>query len=173
MQNKSNNHASFTRKREAFFPFQFVFLGYLLILFGLYLLVSLNLWGLLAIAGGLFISFSSIGVQINFEKYLYREYFAVLNLKTGPWKTLEKVQYVTVFIDNTIQEMHVTSISSTQKIKDFKVNLIISKTSRIEIGRFKDRNKAIKTARHLASQLHCKLLDYNTSGKPVWIEPTA
>lgn len=173
MQNKSNIHALFTRKKEAYFPFQFVFLGYLLVLFGLYLLVSLNLWGLLAIPGGIFISFSSIGVQINFEEYQYREYFAVLNFKAGQWKKLDNVQYVTMFIDNTIQEMHVTSISSTQKINDFKVNLILSKTARIEIGRFKDRTKAINTARHLASQLHCKLLDYNTSGKPFWIEPTA
>ena len=36
----------YNHKIEAFFPFQFVFLGYIGIVAGIYILVMLNLWGL-------------------------------------------------------------------------------------------------------------------------------
>lgn len=162
-------HHLFTRKREAFFPFQFIFLGYLLVLFGFYLLITVNFWGVLAIAAGTFISFSTTGIQLNFEENLYREYFGIFQVKFGKWLKLKKIDYVTVFINKAVQEMHVASISSTQSNKDIAINLIISKTSRISIGIFKNKTLAMETAQLLSDNLNCRLLDY-TSGKPVWVK---
>jgi hypothetical protein len=162
----------FDRKTDSFFPFQFVFAGYILVLFGVYLLLRYNLLGMLAIAGGLFTSFSRTGIRIDFERKEYREYLGLFRLKMGKWKPLPEIQYVTVFVDKVVQEMHVASISSTQATSDYRINLIVSKTARIAIGLFEDRAKAMMTGASLASQLQCKLLDY-TSGKPVWVDPTA
>jgi len=164
-----NNPSVFYRKRDSFFPFQFVFVGYLLVLFGIYLLIRLNPLGLLAIAGGLFFSFAHTGIQIDFEENKYREYLGVFQLKMGKWHPLPNLQYVTVFVGRYVEEMHMATISSTQTKSDYKINLIVSKTSRIEIGSYTDKTKAMNTGRYLAVQLQCKLLDY-TSGNAVWVE---
>lgn len=172
MATDQSSPALFDRKTDSFFPFQFVFAGYILVLFGVYLLIRYNLLGLLAIVGGLFMSFSRTGIQVNFQQQEYREYLGVFTLKRGRWKPLPEIQYVTVFVDRSVQEMHVASISSTQTNNDLRINLIVSKTARIELGVFKDKAIAMETATRLAAQLQCKLLDY-TSGKPEWIEVTA
>jgi len=169
METDHNNAPVFYRKTDSFFPYQFVFVGYLLVLFGIYLLIRLNLFGMPAIAGGLFFSFSHTGIQINFSENKYRECLGVFQLKMGKWHSLPEVQYVTVFVGRIVEEMHMASISSTQTTSDYKINLIVSKTSRIEIGSYTDKIEAMNTGRYLANQLQCKLLDY-TSGDPVWVE---
>lgn len=165
-----NTTAFFDRKTDSFFPFQFVFAGYILVLFGVYLLVRYNLLGLLAVLGGLFVSFSFTGIQIDFKNQEYREYLGVFQLKRGRWAPLPDIRYVTVFADRSVQEMHMASMSSTQTSSDFKVNLIVSETARIELGVFRDKTIAMETAARLAGQLHSKLLDY-TSGEPKWTDP--
>lgn len=158
----------FNHKVEPIFPFQFVFLGYVGILAGIYLLYELNIWGLLLLLGSLFVSFSHSGIQIEFAKNTYKEYLGLIIFKFGKWKTLPDIQYVTVFNDHYVQEMHVASISGTQTIKDVKINLVITKTSFISIGKFKNKTDAMKTGHLLASNLNTKLLDY-TRTKPEWV----
>ncbi len=165
-----DKHALFDRKTDSFFPFQFVFAGYILVLTGIYLLIRFNFLGLPAIFAGLFVSFSRTGIRIDFERKEYSEYLGVFHLKVGKWKPLPEIQYVTVFMEGSLQEMHLASISSTQANRDYRINLIVSKTTRIGIGLFKDRAKAMMAGASLALRLQCKLLDY-TSGKPVWVEP--
>ncbi len=158
----------FNRKTESFFPFQFVFVGYLLTLLGIYLLYTLNFLGLLAIAGGLFFSFSSTGVEIRFSDNKFREYFGILNFKFGEWRKLPKIEYVTMYVDRSIQQMNVASISTVQANSDVKINLVVTKTELITIGAFKNKIEAMETGKHLAGKLNTRLLDY-TSGKQVWL----
>lgn len=158
----------YNHKTEAFFPFQFVFLGYIGIVAGIYILVMLNLWGLPLLLASLLVSFSYAGIQINFESNSYREYAGIFYLKFGKWKTLPDIQYVTVFIDHFVQEMHVASISGTQTIKDVKINLVIAKATFISIGKFKSKTDALKAGHLLALNLKTKLLNY-TSSEPEWI----
>lgn len=160
---------NFNRKTDSYFPNQFVFIGYLISLFGLYLLFRLNFLGLIAIPAGLFISFSFVGIEIDFKDNKFKEYLGIFNFKFGKWHTLPKVEYVTIFVDRTTQEMHVVSISSTQTNSDFKINLIITKAERISVGTFINKDLALETANQLADGLKTKLLDY-TSGKPVWLK---
>ena len=159
---------NFSRKVEPIFPFQFVFLGYVGILAGIYLLYELNIWGLLLFLASLFVSFSHSGIQIDFAKNSYREYLGLVLFKFGKWKPLPKIQYVTVFVDRFVQEMHVTSISGTQTINDLKINLVIAKNSYISVGKFKNKSDGMKAGHILASNLHTKLLDYTTA-KPEWV----
>ena len=142
----------FSHKVEPIFPFQFVFLGYVGILAGIYLLYVLNIWGLLLLLASLFVSFSFSGIQIDFAKNSYKEYLGLIFFKFGKWKPLPKIQYVTVFVDRSVQEMHVVSISSTQTINDLKINLVIAKNSYISVGKFKNKTGAME-AGHLWHQI--------------------
>lgn len=158
----------YNHRVEALFPFQFVFLGYVGIAASIYFLVIFNLWGLPLLLASIFVSFSFAGIQIDFEKNSYSEYLGIFILKFGKWKTLPKIQYVTVFIDHFIQEMHVASISGTQTVKDVKVNLVIAKSTFISIGKFKNKADALKDGHFLAINLKTKLLNY-TSANPEWV----
>lgn len=159
---------TYNHKTDSFFPFQFIFLGYLISLFGVYLLVQLNFLGLFVILAGLFLSFSFTGIEVSISENRFREYLGVFKMKFGKWHKLPKVEYVTVFMDRTIQQMHVASISTTQANNDFKINLVITKTEHISIGTFIDKTVALDTGKQLAVGLKTKLLDY-TSGEPVWV----
>lgn len=167
MEDSSNRF--FARRREALFPLQFVILGILLMILGPYLLFIHNYWGILAFVTGVLLSFTHVGIQLDFIQNIYREYYGFFQFKAGKWQKLEKVQYITVFIDNWVQEMHVASISANQKREDVMVNLVISKTHRIGIGTFKNRPQAMEMAGLLAEKLNCRFLDY-TSGEPIWIK---
>lgn len=158
----------FSRKIESLFPFQFIFLGYVGIIAGVYFLIVFNIWGLPLILAGIFVSFTNTGIQIDFENNSYKEYFGLLFLKFGKWKPLPKIQYVTMFIDRAVQEMHVASISGTQTLDDIKINLVIAKNSYITAGKFKNKTESMKTGKYLAVNLKTKLLDY-TSSKSEWI----
>ena len=158
----------YTHKIEALFPFQFVFLGYIGIVAGIYLLVVLNFWGLLLLLASTFVSFSFAAIQIDFDNNSYREYYGIFYLKFGKWNILPEIQYVTVFNDRFVQEMHVASISGTQTIKDVKINLVVAKNSYISIGKFKSKSEAMKAGRLLAISLKTKLLDY-TGAQPEWV----
>jgi hypothetical protein len=158
----------YNHKIEALFPFQFVFLGYVGIVASIYFLIILNFWGLPLILASLFVSFSFSGIQIDFDKDTYNEYLGLFLLKFGKWKTLPEIQYVTVFNDHYVQEMHVASISGTQTVEDVKINLVITKSSFISIGKFKNKTSALETGHLLASNLKTKLLNY-TSAEPEWM----
>ncbi|MCF8405840.1 MAG: hypothetical protein K9H58_17990 [Bacteroidales bacterium] len=169
---KSNNNKIFTKQTDVLFPFQFVFIGYLMIPFGFYLLYGFNYWGILSIVIGIFISFSKTGVQVDFTKNIFREYLSVFNLRYGKWIKLPGVKYVTVFVDRSIQEMHMKSISSVQQNADLKINLIFSKTSKLGMGTFKNKDEALEVGKLLASSLQTRLLDY-TSGKANWVDQSS
>ena len=124
--------------------------------------------GITLIIGKSLVSFSYAGIQIDFERNSYKEYAGIFYLKFGKWKTLPEIQYVTVFIDHFVQEMHVASISGTQTIKDVKINLVIAKATFISIGKFKNKTDALKAGHLLALNLKTKLLNY-TSSEPEWI----
>jgi hypothetical protein len=115
------------------------------------------------------VGFSYAGIQIDFEKNLYHEYLGLLFLKFGKWKPLPEIQYVTVFIDRTVQEMHVASISGTQTLNDIKINLVVEKNSYISIGKFKNKPEAMKAGQLLAINLKTKLLDF-TGSQSEWVD---
>ena len=159
---------NFSHKVEPIFPFQFVVLGYVGILAGVYLLYVLNIWGLLLLQASLFVSFSHAGIQLDFTKNSFKKYLGLIFFKFGKWKPLPEIQYVTVFVDRSVQEMHVASVSGTQTLNDLKINLVIEKNTNISIGKFKNKTEAMKAGHLLAINLNTKLLDY-TMAKPEWV----
>jgi hypothetical protein len=155
--------------KNNFFPLQFAILGYLLIGFGIYFLIRNDWVGFIMIPVGMVFSFLIINQKFDLENKKYIEYYGFLGLKFGKWKGIPGIDYVTVFLERSVQGKNLVSISSYHVEKNFKIDLIISKTERIDAGRKKDRDTALERGKELAGALDKKLLDY-TSGEPVWVE---
>ena len=97
------------------------------------------------------------------------EYYGFLGLKFGKWKDIPGIEYVTVFIERSVQGKNVVSISSYHVEKNFKIDLIISKTESISAGQEKDRAAALKKGKEIAKALDTRLLDY-TEKDSKWVE---
>ena len=162
----------FDNKLEKYFPLQFVMLGYLLAIFGLYLLIdSFNLFGIVLIIPALIFSFSKTGIQINFYLKEYKDYFFIFGLRFGKWHKLPEIEYVNIHLERYSQVINVQSISRGTIINKIIIDLIFSKTYRKNVGIFEtnEKDQALETGKLLAKNLNTKLLDY-TSKKPEWIK---
>ena len=155
--------------KNNFFPPQFVILGYLLIGFGIYFLIRNDWVGFIMIPVGMAFSFLIINQKLDLENKKYREYYGFLGLKFGKWKDIPGIEYVTVFIERSVQGKNVVSISSYHVEKNFKIDLIISKTESISAGQEKDRAAALKKGKKIAKALDTRLLDY-TEKDSKWVE---
>lgn len=155
--------------KNNYFPPQFVILGYLLIGFGIYFLIRNDWVGFIMIPVGMVFSFLIINQKFDLENKKYMEYYAFLGLKFGKWKDIPAIEYVTVFIERSVQGKNVVSISSYHVEKNFKIDLIISKTESISAGQEKDRSTALKKGKEIAKALDTRLLDY-TEKDSKWLE---
>ena len=155
--------------KNNFFPTQFVILGYLLIGFGIYFLIRNDWVGFVMIPLGMAFSFLIINQKFDLKNKKYMEYYGFLGLKFGKWKDIPGIEYVTVFLERSVQGKNVVSISSYHVEKNFKIDLIISKTESISAGREKDRATALKKGKEIAKALDTRLLDY-TEKNSKWVE---
>lgn len=148
---------------------QFQMLGFILFILAAYLLYQMKWFGLVALIVGFALSFAVIGIQIDFEKNLHREFISLLGVKLGKWKSLPKIEYVTIFNENFSQRGSVASIDANFKDSKLRVSLIVSKTEKYDGGFFNDKEKALFVGKMCARKLDTKLLDY-TSREPVWVD---
>lgn len=148
---------------------QFQMLGVLMILVGLYLLFVMNYFFLLLLLFGLALSFARVGIQINLEKMLHREYVNVFGILIGKWKTIPAIDYITVFIEHYAQRGSVLTIDNESRFEKVKVSLIISDTERFEGGLFETKEKGLEAGEMLAKALKTKLLNFTTH-EPFWVE---
>lgn len=159
----------FNKKNSNYFPSQFIYLGYILICAGIYLIINLNIIGILSIIFGSIFSFSFIGIRFNFKEIIYQEYFNIFGFYFGKWREIPKTQYVTIYIEKYSQGMNVSSINKKNIYTNFKIDLIISEKEKINIGTYKNKDKAFNTGIFLAKKIKTKLLDYTLS-TPEWID---
>jgi hypothetical protein len=155
--------------KNNFFPPQFVILGYLLIGFGIYFLIRNDWVGFIMIPVGMAFSFLIINKKFDLENKKHMEYYGFLGMKFGKWKDIPRIEYVTVFIERSVQGKNVVSISSYHVEKNFRIDLIISKTESISAGHEKDRAAALKKGKEIAKALDTKMLDY-TEKDSKWVE---
>ena len=158
--------------KNNYFPPQFVILGYLLIILGVYFLARHDWVGFIMIPAGFIFSFTFNRRIFDLKNRKYREYLTLMGIKSGRWKDIPTVEYVSVYPERVLQDQHVASISSRNVESGFRIALIISRSERIECGKEQYREKALEKGRAYATALNCKLLDYRT-GKAVWIGPGA
>jgi hypothetical protein len=143
--------------------------GLVLIILGAYLVYIHNWFGFIALIVGMALFFANIGIQIDFKRNTYREFVGLLGYRFGKWKTLPKIDYVTVFIEHYAQRGSVASIDNTAKYSKVKVSLIVSRTERYDAGLFDSKEAALNTGLLIAKNLGTRLLDY-TGPEPKWVD---
>jgi hypothetical protein len=143
--------------------------GFVLVVIGGYLVFKSNWLGLIAVVVGLPMLFAVVGIQIDLDQKLYREFYGLLNFRFGKWQQLPPIDYITIYVERYGQRGSVASIDNVSKYSKVKVSLIAEKNIRYDAGFFDTKEKALRIAIFLAKTLNTKLLDYTTRD-PRWIK---
>jgi hypothetical protein len=143
--------------------------GFVLIALGGYLVFKSNWFGFLAMLVGMPMFFAVIGIQIDLDKKLYREFYGLLNFRFGKWLQLPPIEYITIYVEHYAQRGSVASIDNVSKYSKVKVSLIAEKNTRYDAGYFNTKELALQTGIFLAKKFNTKLLDYTTRD-PRWID---
>lgn len=158
----------FNGRNEHYFPPQFRYLGYALVVVGGFMLYNLNIFGVGFIIIGPVFFLLKTGIRINFEERSLLEYIGVFRLYFGKWKKLPEIEYVTVYEETVSQVMNVQSIRGGDIDSHFNTDLIFHGPDRLKVICFPQKAEALEAGKLLACKLQTRLLDY-TSGEPVWI----
>lgn len=152
-----------------YFPPQFRYVGFALVIAGGIMLITKNQFGIgfLIIGPALFLL--KTGIRINFEQRSYQEYKSVLGLYFGRWEQLPEIEYVTVYKETGSEGMNIQSISNEYHYTQFNTDLIFPEPRRLQVISFPDKETAMEAGKILAESLHTRLLDY-TSEEPVWMD---
>lgn len=121
------------------------------------------------ILAGLWANFMTKGIQLDFTNKLYREYLAIVGIKTGKWIKLPDIDYVTVFNQQIVKQGGVQSLAYQDKFKVFVVRLIVDKDNYYDVASFKKTIEALDVGKICADNLSCKLLDY-TGQEANWVD---
>ncbi len=152
-----------------YFPPQFRYVGFVLLIAGGIMLISENLFGIGFILIGPAFFLLKTGIRINFENRSFQEYKGVLGMYFGKWEKLPEIEYVTVYQETESQGMNVQSISGENNDTHFNTDLIFPEPHRLKVISFPDKTAAMEAGKVLAEKLHTRLLDY-TSEDPVWMD---
>jgi hypothetical protein len=153
----------------AYFPPQFIVVAVLLVLLGLYLLLNLNLLGLILIPVSLFILFSKKVMTLSYSMQKYRNGISIFKHDFGKWETFPSFEYISIFSSSKSQFMNVQSQQATAAFKEIEVNLIYNRSRRLTIYTCQSFSDALHVAKKVGRQLHLKI--YNATLKEgEWIE---
>lgn len=161
----------FNGNKEPYFPPQFRYVGFALIIAGGIMLVNMNLFGIGFIIIGPTFFLLKTGIRIDFDKRSFQEYRSVLGLYFGQWKQLPKIEYVSVYQETVSQGMNVQSVSGESLYTWFNTDLIFPEPNRLQVISFPEKAAAMEAGQVLAEKLHTRLLDY-TADEPVWMDST-
>jgi len=159
----------FNGNKEPYFPPQFRYVGFALVIAGGIMLFNMNLFGIGFIVIGPALFLLKTGIRINFKERSFQEYRGVFRLYFGKWEKLPEIEYVTVYRETESQGMNVQSVSGENINTHYNTDLIFPEPNRLMFKSFQDKTAAIEAGKLLAEKLHTRLLDY-TSGEPVWMD---
>ncbi|MFK7953697.1 MAG: hypothetical protein AB8B73_12695 [Ekhidna sp.] len=108
---------------------------------------------------GLMIFSTFMGVEINFEKNAFREYFSFCGIKFGQWNLLPEISKIKVKTDRAFVTNFSNGVSPTLsgKIKEHKVILYANQPLPIISFGYNSREESIKYAEMLATNLKTKV----------------
>ena len=154
---------------ESYFPPQFRYVGFALVIAGAIMLFNNNIFGVGFLIIGPAFFLLKTGIRVNFEERTFQEYRRVLGLYFGRWEKLRDIEYVTVYKETESQGMNVQSIGGETSYTYYNTDLIFPEPHRLQVKSFPDKTAAMEAGKLLAEKLHTRLLDY-TSEEPVWID---
>lgn len=144
-------------------------LGAIVLLFGLFLLLSGGLFiGLLFSVIGINL-FSFEGAEIDLSNKAFRNIKSIFGLKFEKWKPFPEFEYVTVFKTNESQRINVVSATTAIQYGIIHLNLFYNRNKHITVYKTHEIEDAFKVAKHIASAIDIDILDA-TSSEKVWLE---
>ena len=145
------------------FVLPIIFGGGLLTLGGIITSIENPIIGLVMIAVGPFFWSSSYGIQIDPEQNRFREYGSFYGIKSGQWKPLDNVPFVSIVRGRSGTAVYSGTNKSTSIIDDrFQVCLLTSShRSRIVVQKFEEKEEAEDYAKQLAFNLSKSFVQYN------------
>jgi len=132
-----------------------------------YLFFEGSMFGIILIGSALKLALRE-GVELDLDGKKYRKIYSAFAINFGFWKTLPKVEYVSVFKTTKNSRARVIAAQAISKNVVYKLNLFYSRNKHIEAYVSDDVNDAFKVAKHIAMILELDVLDA-TNYKKVWL----
>ncbi|MFZ4704900.1 MAG: hypothetical protein ACOYMF_02725 [Bacteroidales bacterium] len=159
----------FNGNSEPYFPPQFRYVGFVLVITGCIMVITANYFGIGFIIIGPTFFLLKTGIRINFKEQSFQEFRGIQGLYFGKWEKLPEIEYVTVYMETESQTLNTHSIISESTDSYYNTDLIFPEPNRLQVISFPDKSDAMKAGKLLSQKLHTRLLDY-TSTEPVWMD---
>ncbi|WP_298900815.1 hypothetical protein [uncultured Psychroserpens sp.] len=155
---------TYTRK----VPIWKIIAGIAAILVGLYGLIKLDLRMLVPILFGL-VLLKTEGSDINLKSNTYRKTISFLGIRFGTWRTLENLEYISVF--NTTEDITLRALTAetTNSLPIIVLNLFYERNKKITVYKTENVKDAFNVASHIADALIIDLLDATEKGDYKWV----
>lgn len=121
---------------------------------------------ILGVAGiliGAFFWSSSYGIDIELKEKKFREYSSAYGLKSGKWKSLDKLPFITVMVVRESMAIHSRSNNSTITT-DTKIGVYLltnSHRGKILVQKFEKNQEAKKYAESLSKRMKKEIVQYS------------
>lgn len=134
-------------------------LGYIFLVFGLFALLSLNIFfGAIFLAIGLNL-LSTEGTEINIENNTYRKIKSLFGKHFGKWETCPEFEYVSVFKTKENQTVRVVTAEATIQSDAILLNLFYKGNRHITFYKTNDKKDAFKIAEKMKAAFNIDILD--------------
>jgi hypothetical protein len=138
-------------------PPNFIALGAMLVVIGIWRLIVLDWIGIMLFAIGIVLFFIKSGVIIDTESKRLKKYFGFFGIMKGEWEDFKSLNYIQIFKIKAIQSMSVLSISRTEIKEVYKLLMILpDKSIEIMSG---EKDYVTKVVKEVSSILQTKVFN--------------
>ena len=106
-------------------PPNFIYLGMLLLIVGVWRIIVLDWMGILFLGISLFCLLLKSGIVIDTDNKKLKKYIGFFALRKGTWKDINQVKYLQIFRIIETQNMSVSSITRTESKTVYKLILVL------------------------------------------------
>jgi len=136
-------------------PPNFIYLGYLLMLTGIWRIIVLDLVGVILLLIAVILIFLKFGIMIDTNKKRLKSYISVFSFVKGNWIDISSLKQLTIVKVKTSQNMNVLSISRTESEIVYKLMGVVA-NKKIELMT-SDKDFVLKSAKEISEKLQVDL----------------
>lgn len=153
-------------KSGRLFPFQFLVLGFIILISGVAVVGPYMIIGIILIVAGAVILTAHEGTEIMPDTNSYREYNSILFIKTGKGKKYERIEKIFINPVRVSQKIYTAHTMNSSTFEDVEYNayLKFSDGEKIFLLSGKNKNKIRNRLKAIADSLNIPLQD-NSSGR--------
>jgi len=149
------------------FPWQFLFLGAIVLIIGIGLIVERTLLSVLLILASLFILSGYSGIEFNKTENVYREYVSFFLIKSGKWLKLGRMEKI--FINSSVVSQRINSAhtarSSIFTSEEFNAYLKFEDGKKTHLVSKRKKKKLLKVLEKVSAFLLVPVVDNTVAGQ--------